>query len=205
MSDIHYSVNQVILRIELNSEVPLETILECVPHSDKYKGSVVVSNGNFTCKITKRGFIFIFISWALHKQLSNVVQVVKYVVGNVNNFLRVRVGEVDVKLSNFQITFKLKSETQFVLFCQSFIEVLSSECYIEVREENSSETPWIPYSLCFTSAKFSQIRSVKCKRIPSKSTIQIESSFNGSGVISQFEDLEFFMVNIKKCLTLNLK
>ena len=185
---LDYKIHLLILKFRIcTTEVRLSEIPEKYPYYGfRYAGSVSFKKSDLTYKVTRYGFVNIYI----RSRHAYYLKRCKYLVGTIINNLRpfcVNYEEKHciVSLVNFQGTFNLPFlDLNFTQVCEVILQEFNN---ISARESRCSETPFIRYK-SNGGKKLSEYFCVSCSFDDTNSVFDVKKTLGGSFVMTTAGD-----------------
>ena len=147
---VDYYTNNIILLVPTvpKSRIDIDSILKREKGGKKYRGSINIWRSSHSIKITKNGFIYIFV-----KNLFNIIlaDIEKFVCDTCYSILepvQTKLNGIIVDVVNIQISISLFLENKLLKFVQIFRQLyksLKDLHQFKIKESNTYESVWLIY------------------------------------------------------------
>ena len=129
--------------------IDIENIVQREKGASKYRGSVNIPKENYSIKVTKNGWVYIFIRNSFNLILQDIEKFVSHSCSDIL-FLDLDPQDILVKvdLVNIQISIDISLEQKSIKFVQLFIYLqrqLRSKYQFKIKESNTFESLWLKY------------------------------------------------------------
>ena len=200
---VDYSTNNIILLISTipKINIDIDSILQKEKKGKKYRGSINISRSSYSIKITKNGFIYIFLKNLFNIILTEIEKFVHDICCDILEPSSHGLNQIRIDVVNIQISISLFIENKSIKFIQLFEQLYNNlkDIYkFKIKESNTFESIWLTYD----EIKHRDIIFLSTFRIvDDKITLTISHNLKGSCIT---KDISLFLLlcsEIKKAIS----